>query len=127
MLNIFLIALGGSIGSVARFLVSSSISKIFTPGTIPYGTMFVNLFGCLITGIIMAFFANKTEALPGKYFLITGMMGGFTTFSAFSYETITLLKEADFFRAFTYIFLSLFGCLFLCFCGFRFGENFLLK
>ena len=93
--NLALVALGGGIGSAARYLCQ----KWFVENSInpfPWGTFFVNLLGCLLIGIIYAM-AERSSLLtpPTRLLLITGFCGGFTTFSAFAFENMELLRSGD--------------------------------
>ena len=93
MMNLLLIALGGAIGSVARYGCQKWITTIF-PQAFPLGTFIVNITGCLLIGIFWGLSFRSFAATEGwKLFLMTGLCGGFTTFSAFTLESIGLLKE----------------------------------
>jgi len=93
------VALGGAIGSSARFLLAGAINP---PGSqhSPAGTFVVNLIGCFAFGVI-ASLADRRFPLttPTRAFILVGILGGFTTFSSFTYETIILLRNAQFLRA----------------------------
>lgn len=99
MLEIMLVAIGGAIGSVARYLVSAWAAARFG-AEFPYGTLIVNIAGCFIIGAFMAFAAERLNISPcWRLGFIVGFVGGMTTFSSFSYETIHLLQEANMLRA----------------------------
>src|SRR5919112_1824772 len=91
--NILLIGLGGGIGSIARYLCH----KWFTthhPQAFPWGTFTVNIIGCFLIGIFWALaFKSFVATETWKLFLMTGICGGFTTFSAFTLESIGLIRE----------------------------------
>ena len=88
--NILLVAVGGAAGSVARYLLSALVQE-HTQSTFPVGTMTVNVAGCLIIGFVTALAAEHGAISPGmKLILTTGFCGGFTTFSTFINETLTL-------------------------------------
>jgi fluoride exporter len=90
--NILLVGLGGAAGSIARFLLSKWVYDIH-PHTFPFGTFAVNLIGCFLIGLFYALSAKAGFFSPEiRLLLTTGLCGGFTTFSAFSYENIVLLK-----------------------------------
>lgn len=91
MKTILYIALGGAIGSVLRYLTSQVLSKY---EGFPYGTFAANAIGCLLIGLFFGYF-EKQNALSQdlKFFLITGLCGGYTTFSTFSNENIQLLHN----------------------------------
>lgn len=90
------VALGGALGSVARFAVQKALALKYTTA-FPWGTFAVNIIGCFIIGAMWAL-SVKSAAFSDnlKLFLMTGLCGGFTTFSAFSIESINLLREGKF-------------------------------
>jgi len=102
--NLLLVGLGGAIGSMLRYAGSVLISS----KTFPYATLTVNIIGSFIIGIIFAI-SIKEEVLFNnwKLFLATGICGGFTTFSAFSLENMSLLQSGKYGMAFTYVGLSI--------------------
>lgn len=113
MKTILYIALGGGIGSVLRYL----ISVVLKGNSFPYATFVTNILGCLLIGLFFGYF-EKNDLLSKdlKLFLITGLCGGFTTFSAFSNENIQLMQNNQLATAFLYTALSLivgFGMTFL--------------
>ncbi|KGN02147.1 camphor resistance protein CrcB [Clostridium novyi A str. 4570] len=87
-----IVGCGGFIGAALRYLISENTSKMFN-GNFPYGTLIVNIVGAIIIGFIMDVNSNTSLiSAHAKLFLTTGMMGGLTTFSTFSYETINLIS-----------------------------------
>jgi len=107
MLNASLaIALGGAIGSVLRHGVNVASAKML--GTdFPYGTLTVNLVGSFVMGLLFAVFAHVWQPPQGlRLFLVTGVLGGFTTFSSFSLDAVTLLERQDYLAAGLYILTS---------------------
>jgi len=94
--NIILIAIGGLLGSVARYLTFIYISK-WIPGPFPFGTFAVNIIGCLIIGIIYGLSLRYVWLTPEwRLLLATGFCGGFTTFSAFALENLQLLQQSNY-------------------------------
>ena len=109
MRNLLLVGTGSFIGGICRFLCQQIIQKNY-PASIPLGTLGVNVAGCFIIGLIYGL-TGKTYILSPelRLFMATGFCGGFTTFSAFAYENISLIQNAQFLYAATYILLSLFA------------------
>ena len=90
-----LVALGGAIGSVARYLLAGAVHR-FTSPYFPYGTFVVNVAGCLLFGIIFALGEERfVIGPPLRAFLLIGVLGGFTTFSSFTFETFQLLRDGE--------------------------------
>ncbi|WP_018592090.1 fluoride efflux transporter CrcB [Terrisporobacter glycolicus] len=108
MINILCIGIGGFIGAIFRYLISIYASKLFL-SKIPIGTLIANILGGLLIGFIMEI-SIKTDLISPhlKLFLTTGFMGGLTTFSTFSYETIALMDGGKFVLAILNIILNLF-------------------
>ena len=96
MTNILLVGLGGFIGSVARYKLGGWLLHLTVQEKFPYSTFVVNIVGCLLVGVL-AGLAEKHELFgPGaRLFLFTGLLGGFTTFSAFGLETMFLLRRGE--------------------------------
>jgi len=90
-----LIGLGGFIGSIARHLTVSVMTKLF-PSAFPYGTFSANIIGCLVIGVFYGL-SERFDWLtpPWRFFLMTGLCGGYTTFSSFAYENIALLQGRE--------------------------------
>lgn len=101
--NVILVAFGGMLGSVLRYL--SYVT--FGNHSFPYVTLFINIAGSFIIGAVTAISLKNASFVNWKLFLATGVCGGFTTFSAFSMETITLLQQNRNIAALLYIFCSL--------------------
>ncbi len=102
---IIAVGLGSCIGGILRYLLSIFIQNKFL-SSFPYGTLCVNLLGCFIIGILFGLSEKGSIALPWRLFFITGCLGGFTTFSSFSIESIVLLRNGQLLQAFTYIITS---------------------
>jgi CrcB protein len=98
-LHVLYVALGGALGSVARYLLSMAVHRYAAAG-FPYGTFTVNIIGCAVFGLIVGFAEHRIElSHAGRAFFLVGILGGFTTFSAFTFDTLELLRTAAFFRA----------------------------
>ncbi|MBV6389885.1 MAG: putative fluoride ion transporter CrcB [Nitrosomonas europaea] len=96
MQGILLVGLGGFIGSIARYKLGGLILHMTVQDRFPYGTFTVNVVGCLVVGIL-AGVAERYDVLGpnARLFLFTGLLGGFTTFSAFGLETVHLIRRGD--------------------------------
>lgn len=104
--NLLLIALGGSIGSISRYLSQQFVQNYY-PSSIPLGTLFVNISGCFLIGMIYALSAKGNIISPElRLFLATGFCGGFTTFSTFAYENVTMILDGEFFYTAIYLLTS---------------------
>ncbi len=106
MTKLLLIAAGGGVGAVFRFLIAGWVQRGSTG--FPIGTLTVNVVGCLVIGFFGALAASSGERLTPelRFALMIGMLGGFTTFSTFGLETIELAREHEFVKAALYIALS---------------------
>lgn len=94
--QVLLVGLGGFIGSSLRFVVGLWVLNLAGLGAFPYGTLVVNVLGCMAIGLLGGFSDLHGGLNPGlRLFLITGVLGGFTTFSAFAYETLSLAHSAQ--------------------------------
>ncbi len=106
MNQIFWIALGGAMGAVLRYLLGSGINTLL-PLDFPLGTLLVNVLGCFAIGAVFAALgSNQNFETTLRPFFVIGILGGFTTFSSYSMEIITLLQNKEAMKAFSYFFLS---------------------
>lgn len=106
MHHLFLVMLGGAVGAGARHLVGRAALALWGPG-FPVGTLIVNIVGGLAMGLLAGWLASRAsgdEAL--RYLLGVGVLGGFTTFSAFSLETVLMLQRGEHATALFYILAS---------------------
>jgi fluoride exporter len=91
-----LIALGGAFGSVARWLVSGWAHRLTPTSTFPWGTFAVNASGSFAIGAVLTLALERALVPPAtRLFLVTGVLGGYTTFSAFSWESLALLRDGQ--------------------------------
>jgi len=101
MTNLLLVGFGGFIGSILRYLTSGFVQQISRSIDFPYGTLFVNVLGCFVIGFLShlgeerGVFTNQS-----RLFVFTGLLGGFTTFSAFGNETLNLVRDSQAMNAF---------------------------
>ncbi len=123
--KILAVALGGAIGASTRFIVSDWMQSKLETG-FPYSTMLINIVGSFIIGICMAYFLSR-EDLPAwiKLFVVTGCLGGLTTFSTFSYEWVALLSDREWMGAVFYGGVQILGGLLFCLLGGFVGRLFL--
>jgi CrcB protein len=125
MNSVILVALGGALGSVCRFLLSSFVSQRAVDWRFPLGTFAVNMVGCLLIGLLLGlsmkegYFSTET-----RLFLFTGIVGGFTTFSAFELETFMLLRSGEFLVAGGNVLLSVSAGLLSLWAGFACVSRF---
>ena len=119
--NIIAVGAGSFIGGIARYLVSlamKGISKGF-----PWATILVNLLGCLIIGLLWGFLSrNASESTSWGLFLTVGLCGGFTTFSTFSKEALTMLQTGQIWGFASYIALSILAGIVLVAIGYYIGR-----
>ena len=95
MLGVLLVALGGGIGSAARYLVGGWFANRFGPA-FPYGTFVINVTGSFIIGFSLAFAQERVSLSPyWRLFFAVGFVGGYTTFSTFEYESVRLLQDRE--------------------------------
>ena len=88
-----LVALGGGLGALARYWLSVAIQGNAPPGAFPMGTLIVNVSGCFAMGVLSALADRPASLSPGmRAFLAVGVLGGFTTYSAFASETVTAAR-----------------------------------
>jgi CrcB protein len=111
------VAGGGALGAVARYLMAGAVQR-WSGGAFPWGTLAVNILGALLMGLIVEA-AARFWTLSGdlRLFLTTGILGGFTTFSAFSLETALMIEKGDFTLAALYITASVVLTVLFLFCG----------
>ena len=123
MSNFLLVAFGGSIGASTRYFFYLVSKNFFSPNYFFINTLIINIIGSFLIGYLIFLLENKSFSQDFlKYFFIIGILGSFTTFSAFSLEVIDLLVNKRFLIAFFYIFLSLFLCLIFTFLGLNFNK-----
>lgn len=117
MTIILYIALFGALGCLARYFVSGWVYELIGR-TLPYGTLAVNVIGAFLIGLVMEFSLRSTAVSPEmRVGLTIGFLGGFTTFSTFSYETFRLLESAQLPEAMANVLLSVTACLAFTFLG----------
>lgn len=117
MKMVLAVAMGGALGAVARYGVGTVALKTWG-SSFPYGTLLVNVIGGFLMGVMVEFFAVKFEAqLVMKAFLTVGLLGGFTTFSAYSLEVVLMLERGQYLLALGYACGSALLAVLALFCG----------
>ena len=117
------VGIGSFIGGILRYLLSQFIQIKFL-STFPYGTLGVNVLGCLVIGLVLALSERTSMTPEWRLFLATGICGGFTTFSAFSSETFSMLRDGQFWYAATYVLASLILGVLATFIGYSLPRYF---
>jgi CrcB protein len=116
MPNLLLVMLGGALGAGARHLAGVAQLRWLGPG-FPWATLFVNLLGSLLMGLLAGWLVRAGGSEQARLFLAVGILGGFTTFSAFSLELGLMLQRGELAPAMAYMLASVIGGLLLLFAG----------
>ena len=116
--DVLAVFVGGGLGSLARYLTGLMFLQRLGPG-FPYGTLAINLAGCFLIGIIAELAQTRSFGIGSttRLFLVVGVLGGFTTFSSFAYEAVTLAGEALSVPAIVYVLTSVAGGIVAAFAG----------
>lgn len=127
--NIFLVAIGGAIGSVMRFFTTELFIRSYKHfglfiGKFPIGTFVVNILGSALAGVAYYFFIKNfnEQSTHMKNFILVGFLGGFTTFSAFSLDFFRLINSGNYFIAFVYCLLTVVFSIALLFLTFYYTK-----
>ncbi|HEY9857557.1 MAG TPA: fluoride efflux transporter CrcB [Stenomitos sp.] len=113
-----LVGLGGWVGAFARYTMDRWVIH-WIGSQFPYGTLLINLIGCLILGFLGTLARDRLVAIPAEVWLLAsyGFLGAFTTFSTFSFETLRMLEDARFLAALANLLGSVLGGLLACYLG----------
>jgi fluoride exporter len=123
-LKLFLIALFGAIGTLARYGLQGLVQTRMGT-TFPYGTLLINLTGCLLLGFIGQLTVNRMLISSElRIAIAVGLFGGYTTFSSFGWETAKMLEDGEWLRASTYVGASVIAGLLLSVAGIRLANRF---
>lgn len=100
LLNAFLVGSGGFAGALFRYTLAGALHRYLPLATFPYGTLCVNLLGCLLIGFFAGLADSRLLFVPEvRTFTLIGLLGGFTTFSTFGYETFAMARDGEVLRA----------------------------
>ena len=104
LISAMLVGSGGFLGALLRYGLSGLVQNRSTAATFPYGTLAVNLIGCLVIGVFVGLIdARQLFSPEARTFALIGVLGGFTTFSTFGYEAFALVRDGEFVRAIVYV------------------------
>ena len=118
-----IIGLGGFLGTIFRFLISSLIEKSFAT-SFPIGTLLVNLIGCFLIGLVSGYFSQKTGDQTQLFFFLTiGILGGFTTFSAIAIDSQLFIENGEILKMLFYITTQTIVGITLCLIGYNLMKN----
>jgi CrcB protein len=121
-MNLLLIALGGAIGSLARYGTQMSFDRQTLRTGFPVGTLVANLVGCLLVGYIHGLLADKILREEMRFLLVVGFLGGFTTFSSYGWETFDRARQGHMMMAMMYVLLSNAIAIVLVFAGYQLSR-----
>ena len=119
MTKLLLVFTGGGLGPVSRFLVTTALAGKL--GNFPLGTLVANFFGSLLMGLVIGILAGRFDSV--RLFVAVGFLGGFTTFSSFSAETLALIQNGQIFAATANVVVSVVAGLLACAIGLKLGGN----
>jgi CrcB protein len=124
MEKILLVGAGGFAGSIGRYLLAGGVQRLTPAGTFPHGTLAVNVLGCLAIGFLGALAETRGVLGPeARLLLFIGVLGGFTTFSTFAFETLAMLRGGQLPRALANTSLHLLGCMVAVWLGDALGRG----
>ena len=111
------IIFAGGIGALLRYLLGRYAINLEW-AALPFGTLIANLVGCFLIGFLSSVFVHRWQVGDDlQVIVLTGFLGGFTTFSAFSLETVSMIQQGESLKAFTYVGVSVTLCVVMCFLG----------
>ncbi len=124
IINILLVAIGGAFGSSSRYILGEFVVNYFRGVSFPLSTIIVNILGSFLAGMLHFYFTNYFEYISpaARLILMTGFLGGFTTFSTFSLDIFRLISAGQFNLAISYSLLSVILSIIAIFVGFYFAS-----
>ena len=124
LLKAILVGSGGFVGAIFRYGMSGIVQRSMPLATFPYGTLVVNLTGCLLIGTAVGLVDSRQVFGPElRLFVLIGLLGGFTTYSTFGYESFALLRDADYLRAAANVATHVFLGLILVWAGYQLASR----
>jgi CrcB protein len=121
----FAVLVGSAVGGVCRYCLSNLVYFIIKQPTFPYANLIINVSGSFFIGLLAELFDTRLIVSPPmRVAILTGLLGGYTTFSSFSYETYALMRDGEMLRAFLNAALSVLLCLIAVFAGVRIAQSF---
>ena len=121
--EILFVGLGSFVGGALRYILSGAFSRVGREWAFPIGIMMVNVLGCFLIGLLYSYFKNRVGESLLPLLLMTGVLGGFTTFSTFSLETVQLLEQHEYLKVTLYVVGSVGLGVGACFGGMRLLGN----
>ncbi|WP_315014575.1 fluoride efflux transporter CrcB [Capnocytophaga leadbetteri] len=122
--EILIVGVGSFTGGALRYILSVGLSKLGRLWAFPIGIMVINVLGCFLIGVLYGYFKSKVTTDPVlPLLLMTGVLGGFTTFSTFSFETVQLLQQNEWLKAALYVVGSVGLGVVACYWGISKFEN----
>ena len=124
LINAALVGAGGFIGALARFGVNSLTHRSAALAGFPYGTLIVNMLGCVLIGVAVGLIETREGIGPDfRLFVVVGLLGGFTTWSTFGFETFSLIRDANYLKASANVFLQVVLGLALVWAGYALASK----
>lgn len=123
MLNVLIAGLGGFAGTIMRYTLNNAIYKWLDAPLYPFGTLTINILGCFFIGLIASLTESRITLTPEiRIFIQIGLLGGFTTFSTFGYETFALLRDGQFVLGLGNVVLQVVIGIFAVWLGYYLGQ-----
>ncbi|WP_296902787.1 fluoride efflux transporter CrcB [uncultured Megasphaera sp.] len=122
MEKVLFVALGGALGAACRYLLTE-LANLHGGAFFPYGTILANVIGSFCIGLLFVFFSESTDLPPVvKLFFVTGILGGFTTFSTYNMELLTFVRTGTVVPALAYFSFNVIGGFVCCWLGYALGN-----
>lgn len=121
--DILIVGLGSFVGGTLRYMLLITFNKIARSCTFPIGILVVNVLGCFLIGVLYSYFKNRVGESLLPLLLMTGVLGGFTTFSTFSLEVLQLYQQNELLKAILYVIVSVGIGILACFLGCIVGNK----